>query len=86
MSFAADKSANVRGEVATLARHIRSRVLNCSAGGCLLETTAPVAVGSTGKLRVTLEAAHNRLHQQMHRQCVYHQHTPIHDHTEHHEH
>jgi hypothetical protein len=55
MSFAADKSANVSGDVATLARHIRSRVLNCSAGGCLLETTAPVAVGSTGKLRVTLD-------------------------------
>ena len=55
MSFGADKSANVGSDVATLARHIRTRMLNCSAAGCLLETTAPVAVGSTGKLRVTLD-------------------------------
>ena len=38
------------------------------------------------KMRATLEAAHNRLHQQMHRQGVYHQHTPLHYHSEHHEH
>jgi len=38
------------------------------------------------KMRATLEAAHNRLHQQMHRQGVYHQHTPLHNHSEHHEH
>lgn len=38
------------------------------------------------KLRATLEAAHNRLHQEMHRQGLYHKHTPVHHHTEHHEH
>lgn len=38
------------------------------------------------KLRVTLESAHNKLHQQMHRQGIYHKHTPVHSHAEHHEH
>jgi hypothetical protein len=38
------------------------------------------------QLRATLEAAHNRLHQMMHRQGVYHEHTPLHHHDEHHEH
>ena len=38
------------------------------------------------RLRATLEGAWNRLHQTMHRQGVFHQHTPLHDHTAHHEH
>lgn len=38
------------------------------------------------KLRATIEAAHNRMHQRMHQQGVYHEHTVLHDHTEHHEH
>ena len=38
------------------------------------------------KLRATLEGAHNRFHQMMHRHGVYHDHTPIHDHHEGHEH
>ena len=38
------------------------------------------------KLRATLEAAHNRFHQMLHRHGVYHDHTPIHDHHEGHEH
>ena len=38
------------------------------------------------QLRATLEGAWNRLHQTMHRQGVFHQHTPLHDHTSHHEH
>ena len=38
------------------------------------------------KIRATLEAAHNQLHQLMHRQGVFHQHTPLHTHDEHHEH
>jgi hypothetical protein len=38
------------------------------------------------KLRATLEAAHNRLHQEMHRHGIFHHHTPVHDHSEHHEH
>ena len=32
-----------RETLATLTRHIRVRVLNCSADGCLLETTAPLS-------------------------------------------
>ncbi|MEZ4663641.1 MAG: CehA/McbA family metallohydrolase [Caldilineaceae bacterium] len=31
-------------------------------------------------LRATLEAAHNRMHQMMHRNGVFHQHTPLHEH------
>lgn len=38
------------------------------------------------KLRLTLESAWTKLHQRMHRQGVYHKHTPLHDHAEHHEH
>jgi hypothetical protein len=38
------------------------------------------------KLRLTLEAAHNRLHQRMHQQGIFHKHTPIHNHSEHREH
>ena len=41
-------------DVGCLARHIRVRVLNCSAAGCLLETSAPVSVGAFGKLRVSV--------------------------------
>ena len=29
------------------------------------------------KIRATVEAAHNRLHQLMHRQGIYHEHTPL---------
>ena len=32
------------------------------------------------KLRATLESAHNRLHQRLHQQGVYHRHTPLHGH------
>jgi hypothetical protein len=38
--------------LAALTRHLRVRVLNCSADGCLLETTAPLEVGTIGNLRV----------------------------------
>ncbi len=38
------------------------------------------------QLRATLEAAHNRLHQRMHQQGIYHDHIPLHDHSYHHEH
>ncbi|MFN8439352.1 MAG: CehA/McbA family metallohydrolase [Caldilineaceae bacterium] len=33
------------------------------------------------QMRATLEAAHNRLHQRMHQQGMFHQHTPLHDHN-----
>ena len=55
MKFGSNESKSVRADVATLARHIRVRVLNCSAAGCLLETTGPVAVGAIGKLRVSFD-------------------------------
>ena len=38
------------------------------------------------QMRATLEAAHNRLHQQMHRLGQFHRHTPLHDHERVHEH
>lgn len=38
------------------------------------------------QLRATLESAYNRLHQDMHRTGVFHQHHPLHDHAEHREH
>ena len=38
------------------------------------------------QLRATLEAAHNRLHQRMHRAGVYHEHTVLHGHAEGREH
>ena len=38
--------------LATLTRHVRVRVLNCSAEGCLIETTAPLLEGTIGLLRV----------------------------------
>lgn len=38
------------------------------------------------RVRASLEAAHNRLHQKMHRHGVYHKHSTVHDHSEHHEH
>jgi hypothetical protein len=41
-----------REMLATLTRHIRVRILNCSADGCLLETTASLAVGTVGTLSV----------------------------------
>ena len=55
MSFGLGESRTPREDVATLARQIRVRVLNCSAAGCLLETTAAVPVGACGKLRVSFE-------------------------------
>jgi hypothetical protein len=39
--------------LATLTRHIRVRVLNCSAEGCLLEATAPLLPGTVGTLHVS---------------------------------
>ena len=47
-------SEGIRDDVASLARHVQVRVLNCSAHGCLLETTAAISVGAFGNLRVSL--------------------------------
>jgi hypothetical protein len=38
------------------------------------------------QLRATLETAHNRLHQRLHAQGVFHRHTPLHSHEAPHEH
>lgn len=54
MSSAFSEPQGIRDDVASLGRHVRVRVLNCSAAGCLLETTAPVPVGAFGRLRVSL--------------------------------
>ena len=52
-----------------------------------LDTIAPRPEATRMKqMRATLEAAHNRLHQQMHKSGVYHDHTPLHDHGHAHEH
>lgn len=37
-----------------LARELSVRVLNCSPSGCLLETTAPLEVGTVGSLQLDL--------------------------------
>ena len=39
--------------LAALTTDIRVRVLNCSAIGCLVETTKPLPVGSVATLRIT---------------------------------
>lgn len=39
-------------QLASLAKEIRVRVLNCSANGCLLETNTAIPVGSAARLRV----------------------------------
>ena len=38
------------------------------------------------RIRAALESAHNKLHQLMHRQGIYHKHTPLHTHDAHQEH
>ena len=49
-----------------------------------VDTLAPrPAAQRYKKIRATIEAAHNRLHQLMHRQGIYHEHNPLHDHGEH---
>ena len=47
-----EETRQSREGLATLTRHIRVRVLNCSAEGSLLETTAPLVIGTVGTLRV----------------------------------
>lgn len=39
-------------QLASLAKELRVRVLNCSGNGCLLETTAPIPVGTIARLQV----------------------------------
>ena len=49
-----------------------------------VDTLAPQpAARQYKKIRAAIEAAHNRLHQLMHRQGIYHQHNPLHQHGEH---
>lgn len=42
----------------------------------------PMDAARLRKMRATLEAAHNRLHQRMHQHGVYHKHTPLHTHSQ----
>jgi hypothetical protein len=58
MSFEFGEPQDTLDDVVSLAQHVRVRVLNCSAAGCLLETTAPVSVGASGRLRVSLGGRH----------------------------
>jgi len=52
-----------------------------------VDTLAPRPQATRFKqMRAALEAAHNRLHQQMHRNGLFHQHSPLHDHEQPHEH
>ena len=52
-----------------------------------VDTLAPRPEAQRYKqLRATLEAAHNQLHQRMHQQGIYHEHTVLHNHTQHREH
>jgi PilZ domain-containing protein len=39
-------------ELASLAREVRVRVLNCSGSGCLLESGSAIPVGAVAKLRI----------------------------------
>ena len=49
-----------------------------------VDTLAPrPAARQFKKIRAAIEAAHNRLHQLMHRQGIYHEHNPLHQHGEH---
>ncbi len=49
-----------------------------------VDTLAPrPAARQYKKIRASIEAAHSQLHQLMHRQGIYHQHTPLHSHDEH---
>jgi len=52
-----------------------------------VDTIAPRPAAQRFKqMRATLEAAHNRLHQRMHNNGIFHRHTPLHDHEHAHEH
>ncbi len=49
-----------------------------------IDTLAPRPVAQQyRRVRASVEAAHNRLHQLMHRQGIFHQHSPLHQHGEH---
>jgi hypothetical protein len=47
--------AESNGQLAVLVRDVRVRVLNCSASGCLLETSARMDVGATASLHMTID-------------------------------
>jgi hypothetical protein len=51
-----DGVAAEAGEVmGVLVRELDVRLLNCSRGGCLLETKVPMEVGAVGSLGITFE-------------------------------
>ena len=76
----ADKPLFAQADALTVLEQIEGAI-------AYVDTLAPRPAAQRYKqLRATLEAAHNQLHQRMHRAGVYHRHTPLHDHAHHHEH
>ena len=49
-----NESATDSRRVGILTREVQTRILNVSASGCLIETNARMAVGTTGSLSVEL--------------------------------
>jgi hypothetical protein len=47
--------ASATDRLAVLARDFQARILNCSPTGCLLETSAPLEVGTVGTLRFVID-------------------------------
>ena len=47
--------ASVSSRLGVLARDFQARILNCSPTGCLLETNAPLEVGTVGSLRFVID-------------------------------
>ena len=43
-----------RPQLASLSRHFRVRLLNCSSNGCLFESHAPLPVGAVGVLQIVV--------------------------------
>ena len=49
-----ETGAPAAGRLGVLARDFRTRILNCSPTGCLIETNARLEVGTIGTLRVII--------------------------------
>ncbi|HTM05378.1 MAG TPA: hypothetical protein VL173_17840 [Vicinamibacterales bacterium] len=48
-------SAPLPGQFGVLSRDVEVRIVNCSASGCLMMASTPMAVGTTGSLRIAVE-------------------------------
>jgi hypothetical protein len=47
--------ASTADRLGVLAHEFQTRVLNCSATGCLLETNSPIEVGTVGRLQFLID-------------------------------